>query len=33
VGDTLNLGRRTDGLIGLHATLGVDEVGGEDGVD
>lgn len=29
----LDLGGGADGLIGHHATLGVDEVGGEDGVD
>lgn len=33
VGDRLDLGGRADGLIGLHATLGVDEVRGKDGVD
>lgn len=33
VGDALDLGGRADGLIGLQATLGVDQVGREDGVD
>lgn len=33
VGDALDLGGGADGLIGLQATLGVDEVGREDGVD
>lgn len=33
VGNGLDLGSRSDGLVGLEATLGVDEVGGEDGVD
>lgn len=33
VRDGLDLGGGADGLIGLEATLGVDEVGREDGVD
>lgn len=33
VGGGLDLGRGANGLIGLEATLGVDEVRGEDGVD
>jgi hypothetical protein len=33
VGNGLDLGSGADGLVGLHTTLGVDEVGGEDGVD
>jgi hypothetical protein len=33
VGDALDLGGRADGLIGLEATLGVDEVRRKDGVD
>lgn len=33
VGDSLDLRRGADRLIRLHATLGVDEVRGEDGVD
>lgn len=33
VRDGLDLGSGADGLIGLEATLGVDEVGREDGVD
>lgn len=33
VGSGLDLGGGADGLIGLEATLGVDEVRGEDGVD
>lgn len=33
VGNGLNLGGGADGLVGLEAALGVDEVGSEDGVD
>jgi hypothetical protein len=33
VGSGLDLGGGPDGLIGLHASLGVDQVRGEDGVD
>lgn len=33
VGDTLDLGCGTDGLIRLHAALGIDQVRSEDGVD
>lgn len=33
VGNGLDLGGGSDGLVGLEATLGVDEVGSEDGVD
>lgn len=33
VGNTLNLRGGSDGLVRLQATLGVDEVRGEDGVD
>lgn len=33
VGDALDLGGRSNGFIGLQTTLGVDEVGSENGVD
>lgn len=33
VGDGLDLGGGADGLVGHQTTLGVDEVGGEDGID
>ena len=33
VGDGVDLGSAADGLVGGEAALGVDEVGGEDGVD
>lgn len=33
VGDGVDLGGRTDDLLGLQPTLGLHEVGGEDGVD
>lgn len=33
VGNSLDFGGLTNGLLGLHATLGVDKVRGEDGVD
>jgi hypothetical protein len=33
VGDGVNLGGLSDSLIREHTTLGVDQVGGEDGVD
>ena len=33
VGDGVDLGGAADGLVGLEAAFGVDEVRGEDGVD